>query len=56
MFLDAFSVETNNRVPPSQTQFPQFRFIERFCVLSSNERSDRGALQKDLQIIYWPYF
>jgi len=37
-------VEINNRVPANQARFPQFRVSERFCVESSNKRSDHGAL------------
>jgi len=33
-----------NLVPASQARFQQFRAIERFCIVGSNKRGDRGGL------------
>jgi len=41
-FLVGSPAEMNNPVPASKARF---RVIERFCVESSNKRSNRGSLQ-----------
>jgi len=46
MCLVGSPVEINNRVPANQARFPRLLVIERFCVESSNERSDRAALDR----------
>jgi len=33
----------NNPVPAIQIRFQQFRVTDRFCVVGSNKRNDRGA-------------
>jgi len=43
-FSVGLPVEINNPAPFSQVRCQQFRVIERFCVESSNTRSDRGKL------------
>jgi len=56
-FLAGSPVEINNCVPTSQARYPQFRVTERFCVESSNKRSDRGApLYGFTHYVYLPYF
>ena len=44
-------VVIDNPVPASQVGFQQFRAIERFCVDSSNKRSDPGHSSNDLYFV-----
>jgi len=43
-FSVGLPVEIKNPISASHGQLQQFRVIERFCVESSNNRSDRWAL------------
>ena len=43
-----FSCRNYNSFPGSQARITRFRLTERFCIESSNKRSDRGSLQEGI--------